>query len=272
MGYKKSIFNDKTIVIASAVGLLTIAAIAGGIFLGMGSDKEPKGNIVDLDEQASIDYYQEMESQSDEQVADNNQVDNEITDVEDATDDTKVSDIGGSDIETEEPTSISNEQIAQNDQEEQAQDVNVSDGIVGMNFTPSSILVWPVEGNILIDFDMKNTVYFATLDLYKCSDAVCIQSAVDTPVYAASSCSVDKIDYNSEIGNNVTVSLGNGYKLTYGQLKDVQIAAGDVLEEGDLIGYIGHPTKYYNVEGPNLYMKMTLDGVPVDPLDYLDYE
>ncbi|MBQ9701267.1 MAG: peptidoglycan DD-metalloendopeptidase family protein [Lachnospiraceae bacterium] len=272
MGYKKSIFNDKTIVIASAVGLITIAAIAGGIFLGMGGDEEPKGNIVDLDEQASIDYYQEMESPSDEQVADNNQSDEDMSDIEDATDDTKVSDISDNNSETEESTSISDEQIAQNEQDEQVQDANVSEGIVGMNFSPSSVLIWPVEGNILIDFDMKNTVYFATLDLYKCSDAVCIQSAVDTPVYAASACSVDKIDYNSEIGNNVTVSLGNGYTLTYGQLKDVQIATGDVLEEGDLIGYIGHPTKYYNVEGPNLYMKMTLNGVPVDPLDYLDYE
>ena len=39
-----------------------------------------------------------------------------------------------------------------------------------------------------------------------------------------------------------------------------------------LIGYIGNPSKYYTVEGANLYMKMTHDGTPVDPLDYLNYE
>ena len=44
------------------------------------------------------------------------------------------------------------------------------------------------------------------------------------------------------------------------------------LEEGDLIGYIGNPTKYYSVEGANLYIKMTHNGEPVDPMDYLNYE
>ena len=257
MGYKKSIFNDKTIIAASAVGILALAAIAGGIFLGTSGD-DNKGKIVDLDENATTSFYQEMASEPDtsERVADNNEINNQenTTEPENVTVDEPV-------IE-EETTQI----------HENVQDVNVGNDIIALNFSPSSVLVWPVEGNVLIEYDMENTVYFSTLDLYKCSDAVCIQSAVDTPVYAASACSVEGIDYNTEIGNNITVSLGNGYELTYGQLKDLQVANGDVLEEGDLIGYVATPTKYYTVEGPNLYMKMTLNGQAVDPLDYLDYE
>ncbi len=255
MGYKKSIFNDKTIIAASAVGVLALAAIAGGIFLGTRGGNNEQGNIVDLDNGGTTGIYQEMESENDtsQNVADNSDLDSQDTDQQDTLEDESI--------------------VADNEETtDDAQNVNMADDIIALNFSLSSILVWPVEGNVIIDFDMENTVYFATLDLYKCSDAVCIQSAVDTPVYAASACSIDSIDYNTEIGNNVTVSLGNGYELTYGQLKDLQVVEGDVLEEGDLIGYVGTPTKYYTVEGPNLYMKMTKDGQAVDPLDYLDYE
>lgn len=262
MGYKRSIFNDKTTIVASAIGVLALAVIAGGVFLGSRGGNDNK-NIIDLDENGTTSIYQEMESKdnagTDVAKEDSN------SPVEDTT--SKLSD----DItnSTEQETTLDN----QNEKEsEEAQNVNMSEDIVSLNFSPSSVLVWPVEGSILVDFDMDNTVYFATLDLYKCSDAVCIQSAVDTPVYASSACQIESIDYNTEIGNNVTVSLGNGYLLTYGQLKDLQVVKGDVIEEGELIGYVGAPTKYYTIEGPNLYMKMTKDGQAVDPLDYLDYE
>jgi murein DD-endopeptidase MepM/ murein hydrolase activator NlpD len=150
-------------------------------------------------------------------------------------------------------------------------DEGETENAVDANFTVTSKLIWPVEGNDIIDFDMENTVYFPTLDLYKCSDAVYIQSDVGTPVYAGHACKVEEIGYDSEIGNNVTVEMGNGYVITYGQLRDVQIEKGTVLEEGELIGYVASPTKYFSLEGSHLYIKMTKDGEAVDPLDYLNY-
>ena len=43
-----------------------------------------------------------------------------------------------------------------------------------------------------------------------------------------------------------------------------------VVKEGEVIGNISAPTKYYSVEGPNLYFAMKKDGVPVDPFEYLE--
>lgn len=293
MGYKRKIFNDKSIIAAAAVGVMAVSAIVGGAMLAGSDDKDNKA-IVDLDEGDANDLLVENESDrvvSDDQniVAENiddtaddakqgqgtsNNNENTQTESESATDMTNKLDAGDTHVEDSEgqmqdDTLLKNQE---GDTSENAQDANVTDGILGLNFSPSSTLVWPVEGNVIIDFDMENTVYFATLDLYKCSDSVCVQAAVDTPVYAGSACSIESIEYDSEIGNNVTVSLGNGYMLTYGQLKDVQVESGQVLEEGDLIGYVGNPTKYFTVEGSHLYMKMTHDGVAVDPLDYLNYE
>ena len=54
--------------------------------------------------------------------------------------------------------------------------------------------------------------------------------------------------------------------------KDIQIEEGSAVSKGDLIGYISEPTKYYTVEGANLYLKLTNNGVAVDPLDYLNYD
>ena len=42
-----------------------------------------------------------------------------------------------------------------------------------VNFTESSKLLWPVDGNVLMNYSMDETVYFSTLDQYK------IQSGTD---------------------------------------------------------------------------------------------
>ena len=68
----------------------------------------------------------------------------------------------------------------------------------------------------------------------------------------------------------LVLNIGNGYKLTYGGLKELQAKEGDVLESGAVIGYVSEPTKYYSTEGSNVYFAMTKDGEPVDPVLYLE--
>jgi len=42
------------------------------------------------------------------------------------------------------------------------------------------------------------------------------------------------------------------------------------VHAGDLVARLDEPTIYYSVEGCNLYFQMNKDGVPVDPLDYVE--
>ena len=51
--------------------------------------------------------------------------------------------------------------------------------------------------------------------------------------------------------------------------KDLCVEKGDTVQEGDIIGYIETPTKYYSKEGDNLYFAMKKDGKPIDPIAYL---
>ena len=140
-----------------------------------------------------------------------------------------------------------------------------------VNFQAENGLLWPAQGNVIMEYSMDKTVYFPTLDLYKCNPAVLIQGEVGMPVNAAADSIVKVVGTDAEIGHYVTLDLGNGYELTYGQLAEPQVNPGDYLEAGAQVGTLAEPTKYYVVEGVNLYLQMTKDGASIDPLDFVDY-
>lgn len=137
------------------------------------------------------------------------------------------------------------------------------------NFTESSQLLWPVNGNVLMSYSMDKSVYFSTLDQYKYNPALVISGTLNDNVIAAAPGIVKSIDTVRETGTTVTVDMGNGYECLYGQLKDVQVKTGDYVNAKDVIGYVSEPTKYYSVEGCNLYFEMRKDGQPVNPMDYM---
>ena len=137
------------------------------------------------------------------------------------------------------------------------------------NFTESSQLLWPVIGNVLMSYSMDKSVYFSTLDQYKYNPALVISGTLNDNVIAAAPGVVKSIDTMRETGTTVTVDMGNGYECLYGQLQDVPVKTGDYVNAKDVIGYVAEPTKYYSVEGCNLYFEMRKDGQPVNPMDYM---
>ena len=52
-------------------------------------------------------------------------------------------------------------------------------------------------------------------------------------------------------------------------MKDVTVAEGDSVSEGQVIGKIAKPTKYYSVEGANLYYQVKQKEETVNPLVFL---
>ena len=130
-------------------------------------------------------------------------------------------------------------------------------------------LSWPVDGDVLISYSMDKTVYFPTLQQYKYNPALIISGKVNDKVMAAARGKVTSIETNAQTGVTVTMDLGDGYQAVYGQLKEVPLATGDVVEAGETIGYISEPTKYYSVEGSNLYFQIRQDGENRNPLDFL---
>lgn len=129
--------------------------------------------------------------------------------------------------------------------------------------------VWPVEGDVLLDYSMDASIYFPTLEQYSYNPAMIISAAVNDKVYAAARGTITEISENEETGCTVTQDLGDGYTAVYGQLKELNFAEGDTVEAGQVLGYVGEPTKYYSVEGSNVYFSIKKDDAAVDPKDYL---
>lgn len=139
-----------------------------------------------------------------------------------------------------------------------------------LHFAEEDGLNWPLQGNVVLNYSMDQTVYFATLDQYKYNPAVIIAGEVNDRVSAAAEGKITDISNSAVTGCTVTMDLGDGYSAIYGQLKEVPYEVGDIVGKGKLVGYIAEPTKYYSVEGSNLYFALQKDGEPVDPVSFFE--
>lgn len=138
-----------------------------------------------------------------------------------------------------------------------------------LNFGDEDQLVWPIVGNILINYSMDKTVYFPTLQQYKYNPAIVISANVGESIAAAAEGRVVSVSYDTQLGNTVVMDLGNQYELTYGQLDNITVSEGSYVVTGDIIGSVASPTKYYSTEGANVYFKLTKDGEPINPISKL---
>lgn len=139
-----------------------------------------------------------------------------------------------------------------------------------LTFGDNDSLVWPVVGNILVNYSMDKTVYFPTLEQYKYNPAIIIQANEGDMITAAAAGKVTSVFEDAQIGKGITMELGNGYEITYGQLEGILVSEGSYVSMGDMIAQVAAPTKYYSVEGTNVYFKLTKDGEPVNPMSRLN--
>ena len=266
-------------------GILTLALVATcGVVYQSGSKSTPnEKELVMENEEDSVDQAIKTEDREDseEETEDANTSNVEVTrDVEDQaesetdgtdqTEDTQDQGTSTQDTGTEE-TDENQEETAQDSETASAQITEQVETAMApdLNFTESSLMEWPVSGQVVIDFNMDNTVYFPTLNVYKTSPAIAISAEVGAPVMAVANGQILSITENEETGTTVTVDMGNGYQAIYGQLKDVPFQAEEYVSAGAVLGYINEPTKYYTKEGANLYYALQKDGTPLDPLQYL---
>ena len=137
-----------------------------------------------------------------------------------------------------------------------------------LHFVAENVTTWPVKGDVLLPFSMDKTVYFPTLDQYQYNRGMVIRANEGDAVCSVTEGRIIDIYDSAETGCTVVQDLGDGYKATYGQLANLTCSEGDVLEAGETLGTVGKVTRYYTVEGTNVYFAMEQDGKPVNPMDY----
>ena len=252
------LLKDKLLLVMMVLGLLTIVAAAGTVRIrkgDMGSEQNP---YVEAPETQGILAEDVPQNRTD--VSENGE--------------TNAQPAGSSDAEYSFDNKISgNNGDSYGAAGENSLTAGSSQGdaqFMTLQFNSAERLGWPVRGNVILDYSMETTTYFPTLDQYKCNPALIIQGEVSTAVAAPADAYVASIGTNEEIGNYVVLELGNEYTAICGQLKDIQVAEDQYVAGGSVLGYVAEPTKYYSVEGDNVYFELQHKGQPVDALDYLE--
>jgi murein DD-endopeptidase MepM/ murein hydrolase activator NlpD len=67
-------------------------------------------------------------------------------------------------------------------------------------------------------------------------------------------------------GNATFIDHGWGVYSAYYHQEEIYVQVGDVVEPGQIIGIVG---KSGRVSGPHLHFEVWVNGVPVEPLDWL---
>ena len=89
---------------------------------------------------------------------------------------------------------------------------------------------------------------------------------VGTPIYAPAAGTVVLAEALTVRGNAVLIDHGLGLYSGYWHQSQFVVEAGQTVQPGDLIGYIGNTGL---VTGPHLHWEMRLQGIAVNPLQWV---
>lgn len=135
-----------------------------------------------------------------------------------------------------------------------------------LHFEQEAGLLWPVQGDVLMEYSADRVVYFKTLAQYRTNPALVISAKEGSDVKASADGVVKSVTTSEETGRTVTMAIGDDFTLSYGQLQDVSVSQGDTVSEGQVIGKIAKPSKYYTEEGSNLYFQVKEKKNTVNPM------
>lgn len=286
---KNNLRKEKIIMISASAFVLTALTMAGVYVREQSKENdEYRVDLSELDGQSVVDKTEEIAenlgvNSEDLIVADDLDADPDFWEVDSLGVEADLAANTGEKVTAEE----AGEEIAQKDAGETAQGETLSEGelaqgdvdgieagaenviVANYNFPNQMRMEWPLYGNLIMNYSMDKTIFFETLGQYRYNPALIIDAEVGATVSSCANGIVKEVYESTELGNVIVMDIGEGYELTYGQLDNIAIIPGDVVETGTVLGTVAEPSVYYSSEGSNLYLKMTKDGVAVNPMDVL---
>ena len=139
-----------------------------------------------------------------------------------------------------------------------------SSGSSGRSGGGSGLFIWPCSARkITCGYGPR---IHPTTGNYSSHTGIDIGAYSGDPIYAAASGTVTTATYGTAYGNYVTINHGNGYSTLYGHMTRYIVSAGDHVDQGQVIGYVGN-TGWST--GPHLHFTVYKNGSLVNPLNYL---
>ncbi len=129
-----------------------------------------------------------------------------------------------------------------------------------LDCTPS---IWPIKGFLCSSFGFRRDPINRTIKMHEGYD---IANSLGTPVHATADGAVIFAGVESGYGNVITVDHGYGITTNYAHLSVILVHDGDRVKRGQKIGLVGSTGRSI---GAHLHYEVRINGVPVDPGNYL---
>lgn len=141
-----------------------------------------------------------------------------------------------------------------------------------LKFSEEDGLGWPLSGNVVKNYSADKLIYFETLGQFKTNPCIFIAGEKGSEITAAADGIVTGIKKEDKTGQTLTMDIGNGYTLTYGQLDEISVKEGDYVKAGQPLAKLATVTKYYRMEGEHLYFQVQKDGENINPMTLIRNE
>jgi len=120
------------------------------------------------------------------------------------------------------------------------------------------------------DYSGTELQYNESLKQWEIHKAIDFLAGEDTQVMAVANGVVSKVYSNYLEGGVVEITHNNGLTSIYKSLaEEINIAVGDSVAAGDVIGMAGNTMSQELNSGRHLHFEMLLNGVKVDPNNYI---
>lgn len=124
---------------------------------------------------------------------------------------------------------------------------------------------WPVEGAVLTSgFGWRRSPFTRR---WKFHSGLDLAAARGAPIHAPAPGTVITAEFQSGYGKVVEIDHGFGIMSRYAHNARLFVAAGQAVKRGEPISTVGMTGA---TTGPHLHYEVHVDGVPVDPLEYLE--
>jgi murein DD-endopeptidase MepM/ murein hydrolase activator NlpD len=122
----------------------------------------------------------------------------------------------------------------------------------------------PVEGvRLSSDYGMRNHPVSGGRRAHKGVD---LAAPVGTPIYATADGTISRADWFSSYGLYVAIEHGGDIQTRYGHMSRLNVAAGQQVRKGDVIGFVGSTGRS---TGPHLHYEVRISGAAVNPVPYM---
>lgn len=142
---------------------------------------------------------------------------------------------------------------------------NTNTGSTGGTTSGIAGLIWPTDSSYISSLFGNREA--PTAGASSNHQALDIGAAAGTPIYAASSGTVQLAGANGGYGNTVFIDHGSGTSTLYAHMNNYVVSPGEYVQQGQIIGYVGSTGV---ATGPHLHYEVRVDGQKVDPLQYYD--